>query len=442
MKKYEILYDWPIAQIEYLASSGVTETYASALHGENQDRFISLVEQLRGFGADLYSAKSRREHTVGWGDIAVCLDEFEQHFGNFPDAKFLKFRIFVLLSSKLSQIAPVLDTADIAADAFEFRELTQQLPLHWFCYENSQSFLDSTAVFSCSSYLETASQVIRANLSPQFIFHFLGALQSLATLPAGHVALVKKTIPQIDSAAVESFVRMLVIADGKSVHSAKRYSAVPQVVNRDAIRVGNVYQQWQEVLDVLSEYNSRDEILVKYLTIYHVVENFMFKLPIVDLEQRRNGRMFSIRDFQTLYDNTKSKEGEALKKLFSTVFPISANSTQTFKQRVQDRWVRLAPGVSEADINTALSDLGLPLTFRGFRNDIATHFSKLVYVIRNAIVHNKATEFHLTYVSLDSAKCALIELFLIPSLEEICFFLIGSPNAHLWYRNRELLLHP
>ena len=65
----------------------------------------------------------------------------------------------------------------------------------------------------------------------------------------------------------------------------------------------------------------------------------------------------------------------------------------------------------------------------------------MVYAIRNAIVHNKETEFHLTYATLDSTICALIESFVIPCLEEICFALVGSQNDYVWYLNKELKLY-
>jgi hypothetical protein len=35
----------------------------------------------------------------------------------------------------------------------------------------------------------------------------------------------------------------------------------------------------------------------------------------------------------------------------------------------------------------------------------------------------------------------LLERFLIPTLEELCFALIGTPNTHVWYANQRLLLY-
>jgi hypothetical protein len=266
-------------------------------------------------------------------------------------------------------------------------------------------------------------------------------LRSFFHLPQGHAILVKSTDPPIEIAAVDAFMRMVVLTTGKPVHLARQYQNTPSVLDLDNICVDNLYQQWVDVLNVLSEYNSREDVLSKYLTIYHVIENFMYKLPIVGLERQQSGRMFSIRDFRRLYKKVEIAESDALKQLFVTVFQMEALLNKTFEQHIAVRWSNLLSCVTEEDIDKALFALDLTFKFNTFQEKAAACFSKLVYAIRNAIVHNKETEFHLTYASLDPMVCSLIELFLIPSLEEICFALISTPNTQLWYQNKELRLY-
>ncbi len=69
------------------------------------------------------------------------------------------------------------------------------------------------------------------------------------------------------------------------------------------------------------------------------------------------------------------------------------------------------------------------------------YFAQLVYSIRNAVVHNKETEFHLTYASLDGTFATLIESFLMPSLEEICFAVVAKQNTELWYSQDKLFFY-
>jgi hypothetical protein len=442
MKKYEILYDWPFAQIQRLADSDEAEEFAGALDAGALGSFTTLTEQMRGLGADMTAAKAARQHFPKWEELRICLDSFEQQFANFPGASIPKFRLFVLLAGKLFQTAPPLDAVDVDETAFEIRAISEQLPLSWFSRENGQSVLESMAVFSCGNLTALEAEIAPWNLSPIFAFHLLAALQALPALPPGHAAFVKRPMQPVTNEAVEAFARMVVLTTGRPVHSARRYLKTPRVIDPDIIRVGNSYQQWGEVLNVLSEYNSREDVLLKYLTIYHVIENFMFKLPIVVLERQQNGRMFSIRDFRRLYQRVEMAEGDALKQLFTSIFQMQASPGVTFEQHIVSRWTNLVPGMPQADVDRALVTLGLSFNFSGFAGQAAAGtFAKLVYAIRNAIVHNKETEFHLTYASLDSRVCSVIEVFLIPALEEICFSLIGSPNPQLWYQNRELLFY-
>lgn len=442
MKKYEILYDWPISEIQRLADSATAETYASGLTPTPLKIFTQLTEQMRGLGADLAAAKAARQHFGKWDELQQCLESFELRFLDFPGTSISKLRLSVLLAEKLADAEPALDAFDIDGNAFEIRNLTLTLPISWFSSENKQSFCDSMAVFSCRNLTGLKTEIATGNLSPLFVFHFLAALHALPAMPVGNAVFVKKTVEPISPAAIDAFAQMVMLATGKCIHSPRRFSRKPSVLDPNVIRPGNVYQQWGEVLTVLSEYNSRDEVLLKYLTIYHVIENLMFKLPIVALERQQNGRMFSIRDFRRLYKKVEMPETDALKQLFAVVFQQQAIGEADFEKHINDRWGILLPSLKETDIDAALAALGVTFTYRGFATQgTAGSFAKLVYVIRNAIVHNKETEFHLTYASMDATVCTIVETFLIPSLEEICFAMIGSPNQYLWYQNKELYLY-
>ena len=57
----------------------------------------------------------------------------------------------------------------------------------------------------------------------------------------------------------------------------------------------------------------------------------------------------------------------------------------------------------------------------------------MVYKIRNAIVHNKETEFHLSYYSPHPGVPVLLKEFLFPCLEEMCFALIAAESKLIWY---------
>lgn len=444
MKKYEILYDWPIAEINRLTDSVVAENYAEQLVEPNLSKFVALAERIRVLGYELQKAKAERVHFLGWVELRSYVEEFGSQFPSFPLPSVEKLKLSLLLANKLSEPSPPLDTLDINPDIFELRELTQPVPQSWFFRENSLSITDSLVLFSCFDLSAVSNEITSSIISPNLLFHFMATLHNTEPLPLSQAILVKKTTPQVEISAINAFARLVVLATGKPVHCARRYTNVPNVINPDEIQPGEPYHQWNEALNVLSEYNSRDETLLKFLTIYHVIENFMFKRPIVELERQSNGGMFSIRDFRRLYISVNMNEDEALKKLFHNVFVMQATPGITFKDHLVTRWNSLTQTVNIADINAALTVVGLDFSFNAFRDQGALScFSKLVYTIRNTIVHNKETEFHLTYASLDLSPglCNIIEDFLLPSLEEICFSLIGKQNAEFWYQNKEIHLY-
>lgn len=242
MKKYEILYDWPVAQVQRLADSNEAENYALALDAAPLAAFTTLTEHIRGLGADLAAAKAARAHFARWAQLSQCVEAFENQFGDFPDANLAKFRLSILLADKLAQAAPLLDAAEIDVNAFEIRELPEPLPVCWFTRENAQSTTDSTAIFNCGDLAALEPEIAAANISPTFAFQLLAALHALQAFPAGHAVLVKRGAQQIEIAAIEAFVRLVVLISGKPVHATRRYANTPQVLDPDAIRAGHLYQ--------------------------------------------------------------------------------------------------------------------------------------------------------------------------------------------------------
>jgi hypothetical protein len=446
VRKHEVLYDWPTTYIDRIADSDAAEAFAGALAPEEGDAFVTLSEAIRGLGADLARAKADRVHFANWPELSIRLNEFSARFPAAPNLSPKQARLFALLADKLAQSGTPFDGVDIAHDLFEIQTLQEPLPVAWFARENMQSFPDSLIVF-CSADMTELERSLQASLmSPNLIFHALAAVAAIPQLQ-DQCSVVVRRAPAIEPEAVQGFARLMVLASGKAVHVTRNYANPPRVVDLDAMRAGAPYHQLNEVFYVLSEYNSRQEVLTKYLTLYHVIENFMFKLPVVDLERRNAGRMFSIRDFQRLYREVDQYESVVLRRFFEETFGMIAIPGTTFAQRIVNRWNALVPGIAAGDLEGALHTLGItrsasrPIRFVDFTvGRAAEYFAKMVYTIRNAIVHNRETELHLSYVNLVGHQAHLIEAFLIPSLEELCFALVGAPNAHVWYQNREMAL--
>ena len=457
MKKYEILYVWPISKLESLCDSVETEAFVDSLDEESTEHknLIRYIDALRAFKSDLIAAKEAKNQYVKWGEIRALLDEVEQHFSAFPNLDSNRTRLSLLLAEKLVVTLPEpsvtgvpdFDEADIDETLFELRALREPLPISWFVRQNAQSFSDSLAVFNTVGVGALENEIAASTMSPELIFQLLGLLHTDQNIPTPQAVLIKRANPSIDGIAVDAFVRLQLLASGAAVHTPKNYLNSPSIVDVDGIRAGTPYQQLDEVFYVMSEYNSRQDFLAKYLSIYHVIENFMFKRPIVELERRRNGQMFSIRDFKRLYQELDVREISALKKLMAIVFEFEPAAGKKFEKIICDRWLAFCPVANVPNLDALLERLGLrrgdaPLRHADFCGDSAySYFAQIVYAVRNVIVHNTETEWHLSYATLDESAQLLLEGFLLPSLEEICFAFAGSANPHVWYQNKVLSLY-
>ena len=248
---------------------------------------------------------------------------------------------------------------------------------------------------------------------------------------------------------------LYIIKTGATIHKSYEYSLPPAIPASCSVVLGKNYQQFIDSIGIISEYNHQKDILDKYLRIYHVLENFMYKSPLVTLERDSAGEVFSIRDFKRMYDRINDSELNMLKKLFENILELEYTHGQTFNSKIHNEWNCLIPAlfVDDYKINFLLNVLnvsnskGNATQFKNITMSNLPHFiAKLIYAFRNAMVHNRETEFHLTHQSLlthpiiGNAALILLENFLLPILEETVFHLIIKENEIVWYDNSILKL--
>jgi hypothetical protein len=442
MKQHEALYDWPLSEIQKLTDSDQAGIYCETLSLSQQNDFTALTELIRGLGGEISISKAHRQYFSRWSDLRTAIKTFSEKFSTFPDANFSKLHIHSLLAEKMPTIDPIDPLKNISEAAFELREFDKDINFGAFFWENTSDILDSLAAFSVKNPNSIAEEIKLANISPELLYYLITALSISTYSSEKSIVITKKIVPQPTMAATSSFLNMALVSSGRSIHKSMSYTRPLQILDKMALKANHNYQQWSDVILVLSEYNDRKDVLLKFLTLYHVFENLMIKLPIVELERRKAGRMFSIRDFSQLYSQVEGAESKALKRLFTKTFAMEIPSGEQISKKIIERWKNLVPSHTEDDINEALSTLEFKKKFVDFQDngEAVIFFSEMVYKVRCAIVHNKETELHLTHNSLDSSLKIIICEFLIPVLEEVCFFLIGTPNEITWYNGQELRL--
>lgn len=446
MKRAQIVYGWLIAYVDHIVDSVKGETFAEALDFERANNLANATDVLRGRRDELKRMRVRRSHYPDWRELWKEMNEFHQMFPDFPELSPNRATMVLSLARRVAELGLSLDADpqnEIDTKLFDFRTLSKSLPVAWFAYAN-RSFKDSTVVMA-SGQPEAFVRELSLDLTNERLFFYaLAALTKKEELVSGSYALVKR-ISKLENEQVEAFVSLVLLANGRCVHIPHIYPGKPKV-DVDSIVLDIPYQQMNEAMYVLSEYNSRDDLLTKFLTVYHVIENFMYKLPIVELETRRGGKMFSIRNFRTLYESVSEKEETALKGFLRKALEVVIRPSSEFSAHLKSEWARFVATRNTAEIATTLLKLDIDkkanevvTMFTGAQS--AAHLASITYRLRNAIVHNKETELHLTYSALEAEITALLGDFLLPVLEELCFSLISKKNTLVWYANRSLSLY-
>ena len=183
----------------------------------------------------------------------------------------------------------------------------------------------------------------------------------------------------------------------------------------------NKYYQYYELYNLISESHYCNDILRRYLVMYQIIENMCYRRHLAKISQG-DKRAF-VRKSIALANKGLDRETEEIINGFAELFPnaevaITAADIQPFATALTDNY-----GISGNHNNKKIG--------------------KIIYNIRNSIVHNKATELHFAYgnVSDYSILVPLIKL-LINRIEPMIVELINDPaRQSLDYSNKEMPLY-
>ncbi|HHF3140540.1 TPA: hypothetical protein ACPJ1R_001781 [Vibrio alginolyticus] len=260
--------------------------------------------------------------------------------------------------------------------------------------------------------------------------------------------LIHKNLPELGVQDIISSLKLHLLVSGDFFHNRKIVDRTPDLKFKKLILISNKYDQFKDAFTILSEYNSRKEILNKYLSLYHGVENFVYRLPIVKLTESNNGKMFSVRDFHLLYSSIDDKELPSLISFFKEVYSKDCDGG-IYLNNLHDSFKN---GISSTFLNTALKELQIKnaknvyfnynmLTATKNKQNLPSQFANIVYKIRNSIVHNKETEFHLSHAYLSDEIIELLANVVIPELENLIFGLVVKKNELIWYKHDKIMLY-
>ncbi|WP_187261742.1 hypothetical protein [Pontibacter beigongshangensis] len=440
-----------------IAYAGFQSYYDSFSTQAKMNRLFELAEIVANNQAAVIQSRDDNVIHNDFQPLSIALTELATEFPDYPAGRITETLLMIKIINVIEQEVsgsgnPFNLSVQVDENLFCLEPITRMMKPSNFLFEDGTSTENSLVLINLSDLQELQDFLDNNPFSVELRLHLLIQLGRPAfPLIAGQYALIRFA-QKGHSDAIYSCAALHLVKAGYLIHQPVSYSGVPTVSAARRILSDKEFQQFSDSLMILSEYNSQQDILDKYLRIYHLIEHFMFRKPIVELERRRNNRPFSIRDFRNLYRSVEQSEAEALKALLKTVMILEIEPGISFINKMFVEWQALHP-VLIADVShiNRLFDL-LQINKNAFSYTAVTAdklteiFQKLVYAFRNSIVHNKATEFHLNHETMTShhetgnAAQVVIEKFLLPWLEQISFYLIIEDNDLVWYHNPHLIL--
>ncbi|ANS87438.1 hypothetical protein VSVS12_03738 [Vibrio scophthalmi] len=342
-----------------------------------------------------------------------------------------------------------MDLSNISFNEFHLLEnVSNEINIQCFFHHNS-TFLDrSILYFHGKSSLEN---LVSSGLTPTLAAVILALIPENCDLSSSNFLILKKSIAKKSAAQALALLKLFIVCSGQKFHSVRELPKRNLSYFIDRIDFQLNYQQFNESFIIISEYNSRKELLNKYLSLYHMVENFMFKHPLVKLNKERGGDMFSIRDFKDMYNKVDSSELASLESFLKIAMSENYNGISLLDNSYKSFVELVTTGtMTESNIDIVFQTLNIgsksalhkysTLATNQSKQSFPQVISKLIYIIRNSIVHNKETEFHLSHETLNDNICNFIEKYLAPQMENILFTLLTQKNNVVWYEHQNIKL--
>lgn len=256
-------------------------------------------------------------------------------------------------------------------------------------------------------------------------------------MPEGNNIALIGTKFTVDKNQLIAYIKLKKVSMGEVLHNSYIYTQPVNIGARAGWNIQKKYQQFEDIINVLSEYNQQLQILDKFLKIYQVIENFKYRSKIATLIDEYGEKMFSIRRLKALYSQIESGESKELNKLLKTILSLDCNGTSMKDILISD-WNNYKSGRNINLLEEELREIGCKST-PNISEDFLTN---CIYSLRNSIAHNKETEIHLTHGSLHEYPEIenLLKSFLLEALEKIVYSLLIE-ESFIWYRHSKFSLY-
>ena len=174
---------------------------------------------------------------------------------------------------------------------------------------------------------------------------------------------------------------------------------------------GNKYSQYYELFDLISESHYCDDVLRRYLNMYQIIENMCYRRNLAKIS--RGSKRGFVRHSIAIASKANKNETDEIVKGIMELFPGIQNIIVVSDISPYDLFLEREYGIAN-----------------GGHGD--KKVAKIIYNLRNSIVHNKSTELHFSYGNIDEYKdvIGLIKK-LIEKLEPKIIDIINDPSNNI-----------
>ena len=142
----------------------------------------------------------------------------------------------------------------------------------------------------------------------------------------------------------------------------------------------NKYEQYFDAYNVMSESKYADDVLLRFLRMYQILEYMAFRRALADMTKGNIKENGFVRNVISMASKGSEKEFDELKKGLKDVLPdLSTLFTTAMITPDQDMFIRDRLMIKDQHNNDRVL--------------------KIVYRLRNCIVHNKESELHFMYAN-------------------------------------------
>lgn len=436
MKKIDAVFSLLTAEFKRI-SENADETYWENLDRGSQENFDAMCDEFSALKLELEEKHRTHSSNIDFAKIKSALQRFNENFSDYPGFSFTKLSYQLTLSSKVCELVGTIPDEDINPD-FGIIPCTLEFASEAFI-SNVTPLGSNLAWFNPSK--QNSLDILAGSQADTELWYSLASLSNTIDFSQSTELLFGKSTCIASKANVISLLKIYMLARGEKVTKSIEYLKSPKNSSINSYDPVLNYAQFGEVVHIMGEYVERRDVLSKYLSIYHVIESFMFKYPIVKLERSRNGVMFSIRDFKSLYKAVETNELDAVHSLMKVTFDLPFG-TNTIGQEIYRLWIAFitAQTPNITDIDDFLAKLSTTRNHINNQSSFCKFFSTVLYRVRCSVVHNKETEYHISSENYSTGCRLILEEFYLPTLEEVVFLLLSKENDVVWYKSDSIKL--